>query len=119
MDKVKAAVGQRLRDGGQISVFRRLYYTTICPVFCNEFQEEIMAEKNGATVRVQYVKLEREDLEKLTLPGGDVITMAPGVPKLGTPEFDTWLADWNEVHNPKRTAAPSVQPLCGNGKVMA
>jgi hypothetical protein len=53
--------------------------------------------------RVQYVKLEAEDLEKFTLPGGDVITMLPGVPKLGTPEFDAWPADWNEVHNPKRT----------------
>ena len=32
----------------------------------------------------------------------DVIVMNPGVPKLGIPEFDEWLKDWNEVHNPGR-----------------
>jgi hypothetical protein len=58
----------------------------------------------SATLRVKYVKLEKEDLEKLTLPGGDVITMAPGVPRLGTSEFDAWLTDWHEVHNLKRMA---------------
>ena len=50
------------------------------------------------------MKLEPEDLDKLELPGGDVITMAPSVPKLGTPAFDAWLADWHETHNPRRTA---------------
>ena len=29
----------------------------------------------------------------------DVIVMYPGVPRIGTPEFDEWLKDWNEVHN--------------------
>jgi hypothetical protein len=34
-------VGQGL-TAGHWNAYRRLYYTTICPAFCNEFQEEIM-----------------------------------------------------------------------------
>ncbi len=50
---------------------------------------------------------------------GDVITLKPGVPQLGTPEFDVWLREWHEI-NDERTivlAAPSAPPLCGHGEV--
>lgn len=40
----------------------------------------------------------------VVLPGGDVITLNPGVPPLGSDAFTAWLADWHEVHNPQMIA---------------
>jgi hypothetical protein len=35
---------------------------------------------------------------EVTLPDG-MIVMNPGVPALGTPEFEKWLAEWHEINN--------------------
>lgn len=35
---------------------------------------------------------------EVTLPGDAVIVMKPGVPPLGSAEFDAWLEGWNERH---------------------
>jgi hypothetical protein len=35
---------------------------------------------------------------EVTLPDG-MIVMNPGVPALGTPEFETWLREWHEINN--------------------
>lgn len=37
---------------------------------------------------------------EVTLPG-EVIVLNPGVPQLGSTDFDQWLAKWNKENNPQ------------------
>ena len=44
-------------------------------------------------------EIEDVQADAIELPGDAVIVLNPGVPPLGSPEFETMLAEWHRVHN--------------------